>query len=175
MRRTYLIAGLVALLVAGAAAWYLVSPGMTLKAMVAAAKANDTERLSTYIDYEALRQDMKADLTARLRSEAKRDKGPAGEIGLAMGMAMMGPMIDSMVSPEGLRAAFAKLDEAEAAAGRGEKAGKTPEPVIERRGLDRFLVSNPATPGSGLVFERRGLGWKLTGIELAPEEAPAPR
>ena len=39
MRKAYWIAGLALLLVAAAAGWYVLSPGITLKAMVAAAKA----------------------------------------------------------------------------------------------------------------------------------------
>jgi hypothetical protein len=175
MRRTYLIGGLIALLVVAIVVWDGLSPGLTLKAMVSAAKANDTDRLSSYIDYDALRQDMKTDLTARLEAEARKDKSPSGQMGLAMGKAMMGPMVDAMISPQGLKAAFASLDAAgKAAGGKGRQPAKPPKPVIERHSLNRFIVSNPATPGSGLVFERRGLGWKLSGIALPPEEAKRP-
>lgn len=171
MRRTYLLGGIAALLLAAVAAWYFVSPGLTLKAMVAAARANDADRLSAYVDYEALRRDMKADLTARLEAEARKAGGRRGEMGLAMGKALMGPMVDSVVSPQGMKAAFAAMKVGESARG-GGVPDDAPEPVIEREGLGRFLVRNRVTPDSALVFERRGLGWKLVGIDLGEPSAP---
>jgi Protein of unknown function (DUF2939) len=177
MRRTYLVGGLAALLVAAAAGWYFASPWLTLKAMVSAAKANDADRLSAYIDYEALRRDVKADLTARLEAKARKEGGLAGKLILAAGKAAIGPTIDATVSPQALKAVFAAMGgSGPAEAGGPESAGtgggrKLPLPRIEREGLDRFRVGNPVTPGSALVFERRGLGWQLTGFELAPEKA----
>jgi hypothetical protein len=40
---------------------------------------------------------------------------------------------------------------------------------LERDGLSRFTarpVTEDGRPGTGLVFERRGLGWTLVSVEL---------
>lgn len=189
MRRIYVGVAAAAVLVAALfAGWYFVSPGLTVKAMVEAAQENDEARFSSYVDYPALREDMKAELTGRLQEEAKRDGSPGAKLGLAMGMAMMGPLVDSMVSPGGMKAAFASLAKEQAAkgkaqpggagaAGKGDAAGAKsepePEPEIRRIDFDTFVVTGKGTPGSGLVFERRGLGWKLAGVELSPAPPPA--
>ena len=173
-RKSYIVAGVVLLaLLAVVGGWYYASPGLTVKAMVEAAQANDEARFSSYVDYDALRADMKNELTARLQEEAKRDGSAEAKLGLAMGMAMMGPIVDSMVSPGGMRASFANLAKEQSAArakGKGaEKKGALPaEPEIRRQGLNAFIVTGKDTPGSGLVFERRGLGWKLSGVDLPP-------
>jgi hypothetical protein len=167
MRKTYWMAALALALLAGLAAWAYFSPVLTVRAMAAAADANDSDRLSSYIDYDALRRDLKAELSARLEAEARKQSGPGAGLGLAVGRAMVGPMVDAMVSPRGLKTAFAAI-----ARGEGGKAKAGPRPAIDRDGLGRFRLSNPAAPDSALVFERRGLGWKLVGIEL-PEPAPA--
>jgi hypothetical protein len=177
MRRTYLAAGLALVLVAAAAAWYFVSPGLTVQAMVEAAEGNDESRFSSYVDYPALRADMKAELTARLQAEAKRDGSAEAKVGLAMGMALMNPLVDSMVSPQGMKTAFANLAKEEAAmkkapGGDTRPAGEKPRPEIRRLGFNRFMITGKETPGSGLVFERRGLSWKLAGIDLPPSGAP---
>jgi hypothetical protein len=180
MRRIHLVAGAALLLLVAAAAaaggWYALSPGWTVKAMVEAARTGDEARFSRYVDYPALRADMKAELADTLQAQAKRDPSPQAKLGLAVGMALMGPMVDRMVSPAAMKTAFAKLAEtAPSTAGgpKGEKSinkGNKPEmPEIHRDGLNRFLVSARDKPDSGLVFERRGLGWKLTGIDL-PEK-----
>jgi hypothetical protein len=177
MRKTHIAAAIAALLIVFAGGWYFLSPAWTLTQMVAAARANDEDKLSAYIDYPMLRRDMKADLTARMKAEAKRENNPKARMGLAMGMAMVGPMVDAMISPAGMKTAFAAMDKKAlvAAAKAGVKAARPKqarEPRIERLSFDRFLVYNKETPGSGLVFERRGLGWKLAGIDL-PAEPPA--
>ena len=189
MRKPIIFAGIAVLaLVAIVGGWYYASPGLTVKAMVEAAQKNDEARFSSYVDYEALRTDMKAELTARLQEEAKRDGSAEAKLGLAMGMAMMGPIVDSMISPDGMKGAFAsfakdqqaatadaKSDGAKSGGGRAEsrKKGLPAEPQIRRQGLNRFIVTGKDTPASCLVFERRGLSWKLSGIDLPTMPAKA--
>ncbi|HEY0150139.1 MAG TPA: DUF2939 domain-containing protein [Allosphingosinicella sp.] len=184
MRKTYIIGGVVAVLIAAAGAWYYASPGMTVKAMVEAAQKGDEARFSSYVDYAALRADLKSELTNRLQEEAKRDGSAEAKLGLAMGMAMMNPIVDSMVSPKGMTVAFANLARRQDAAKEGGKSpaeakavkgGIPADPEIRRQGLNSFVVSGKDTPDSGLVFERHGLGWKLSGIDLPalPAKAPA--
>ena len=177
MRKPVVFASIaLAALLALAGGWYYLSPGLTVKAMVEAAQENDEARFSSYVDYAALRADMKSELTNRLQEEAKRDGSAEAKLGLAMGMAMMNPIVDSMVSPTGMKTAFANLarqQQAAKAKGGGDQEaaakGSIPlDPEIRRDGLSRFIVTGKDTPGSGLVFERSGFGWKLTGIDLAP-------
>jgi hypothetical protein len=177
MRRIHVVTGLALVLIAAAAAWYFISPGLTVQAMVQAAEGNDEARFSSYVDYPALREDMKAELTARLQEEARRDGSAEAKVGLAMGMALMNPLVDSMVSPQGMKTAFANLAKEEAATKKGETSGGKaaeggkPRPEIRRLGFNSFIVTGKDTPGSGLVFERRGLSWKLAGIDLQPSRA----
>jgi hypothetical protein len=193
VRKPIVLAGIALLaLVALVGGWYYASPGFTVKAMVEAAQDGDEARFSSYVDYDALRSDMKSELTTRLQEEAKRDGSAEAKLGLAMGMAMMNPIVDSMVSPKGMQTAFANLAKQQQAAksgaagakseagkaASGEGGGANPavpaDPEIQRQGLNRFIVTAKDTPGSGLVFERRGLSWKLAGIDL-PAAAPAAR
>ena len=165
MRKTYWIGGAALLLVAAATAWAWLSPAWTLNAMAAAARDNDADRLSAYIDYRALRRDLKADLRARLESDARKRRMPGGEFGVALGRALIEPLTESIVSPRGMKAAFAVLGRDKGGSGEGERR----DPVIERDGLGRFVARDAAGDGPAFVFERRGLGWKLVGIDLPPE------
>jgi hypothetical protein len=188
MRKPYLIGGIAALLLALGIGWYFASPWWTLRQVAAAAQDNDPDKLSAFVDYEALRRDLKGDLTQRMREEVTRDDSPAAKLGMAVGMAMMNPMVDAFVSPAALKLALARMKVGKkasasdgvgkggAASGGGTGAsrqeGAKPEaekaPRIERLGFSRFRVEDPQNPGSGLVFERRGLGWKLAGVDLPP-------
>lgn len=176
-RRTAIAGGVVLLVLAVVGAWYYLSPGWTLRSMVEAAKASDEERFSSYVDYAALREDLSAEMSRRLKAEADKDGNPAAQLGAAMGMALMKPLVDAMVSPQGMRIAFAALakEEQDASQGKPGEGGKARQmPNIERIGLNRFRVSGETTPGQGFVFERRGLGWKLVGVDLAPEGGTQP-
>ena len=158
-----------ALVIAFGASWYFLSPAWTLRNMKAAAEANDPDALNAYVDYPALREDMKAEIMARLMAEAQKDKTGFGGIGMALGSAMIGPMIDGMISPAGMRAALI--------AKRNQPPGaKTPpglavpdERVIMRRSFSEFLVASKDQPNSGLVFKLHGMSWKLSGVDLPPD------
>jgi hypothetical protein len=164
------LAGVAILLLALGAGWYFLSPAWTLREMVSAAKANDVKKLSSYIDFPALKKDLKADLNARFEAEAKSGD-PTARIGVAIARSMMDGVINAFVSPGGLRATLVTFDESDAPPD-VRKAGK---PRIERLGFNRFRLSREGTPGSGFVFERRGLGWKMVGVDLAPNPArPSP-
>lgn len=161
-----------AALVAAALAWAWFSPLYTLNQIRSAAEARDAERMSRYIDYPALREDLKGDFRRTLMAEAARQPQTGMDaMAATIGMALAGPMVDAMVTPEGVQAMFdrqagdaAKANGAEPA-GRPSLAAAAPgeTPEIERRGLDEFLVRGKDGKG-GMVFRRRGLGWKLVGV-----------
>lgn len=172
MRRKYVLAAVAVLLVAIAAgtAWYLLSPALALRSMVAAAKANDEPTLSSYIDYDALKADLKKDLSARFEAEAKKTDDPTAKMGVAIARSMMDGVINAFVSPAGLRATLVTFDESDVPPAMKKNAGK---PKIERLGFNSFRLSREENPGSGFVFERRGLGWKMVGVDLAAEPPAA--
>jgi hypothetical protein len=161
----------IAMAVIAAAGWYFGSPPYTLSRMKSAAEAGNSDALAGYVDFPALREDLKAELMAKMAAEARKDTSGFGGLGLAFGSAMIGPLVDGFVSPAGLRAAFiAKRNDAAKPkpAGPVQVADK---PVIKRRGLSEFLLASEEEPNSGLVFTRHGLGWKLSGVDMPPAAA----
>ena len=160
------------MIAAVAIAWYFMSPWYTLKQMRDAAQANDADALSAYVDFPALREDMKSEIMARLVVEAQKDKSGMGALGKAMATAMIGPMIDGFVSPAGLRAAFIANRNRDAAQPTNKATGAfdvSDNVEIERRSFDEFAVSNKTRPDGKMIFKRQGLGWRLSGVDL-----PAP-
>jgi Protein of unknown function (DUF2939) len=161
-----LIAALIILgLIAGG--WLYASPLWTLKAMRSAAVAKDDKALSSYVDFEALRGDVKAKAKAKLDQEAKKEGGGLGGLGALLGSAMVGPMVDAVVSPQGIAAILT----GEAKIGSGGPAGSAKEPSdaveIEREGFSTFRVHKSGAAKSGtMVFTRSGLSWKLSGMDL---------
>ncbi len=102
-----IVAAVLVLLIV-AAAWWYASPIWTLRAMRDAAKDHDAARLSAYVDYPALREDLKADLGRYVMSEAAKRPGDAGsKLGAVIATAFLGPIVDAAVSPEGVEAMLA--------------------------------------------------------------------
>lgn len=181
-----------------AAAWYFAAPAYTLSRMKAAAEANDSAALSAYIDFPALREDLKAEIMAQVTAELRRHpEAPFAGIGGAMAGAMVGPVVDAMISPAGLRTMFTLARPAAggpAATGpatsrppspapqvRLPRPGAAPpalrvadDPVIVRRGLSEFLVASRQDRRAGLVFRRHGLSWKLSGVDLPARDSAGP-
>ena len=158
------------IVIASSTLWYFESPKWALKGMKDAAQSHDADELNAYIDYPALRESLKAELMARMTAEAQKDKSGFGALGMAVGSVVMGPMIDGLVSPAGMRAALlANRQENTAPAVSVLHVPK--EPVIVRRTFSEFLVTAKGRPNSGLVFKRHGLSWMLSGVELPPDSS----
>ena len=154
----------VAIIVLLAAAWLTFSPYWTLSRMKAAAEANDAAALNGYIDYPALRENLKSDMAAMASAETVRRGGNPAQA--AMAMAFIGPMIDAYVQP----ATMTGMLTGRAAKGPAPKARITGDDVeVTRDSLKRFTVKSAdmrAGKGGGAVFEMRGLGWVMTRIAL---------
>jgi len=150
--------------------WYLISPWYSLNRMAAAVEARDSNALASYIDYEALRKDAKAELMRDLLGPLEASDAGSGEFGGLLADAMIGPTVEQMISPEGLARAFGQ-------GGRPQPSNAAPasEPVelslrgklrIDRKGLSTFLAASENEPGVKAEFRRNYLSWRLSGIEL---------
>jgi hypothetical protein len=163
-----------AMIIALGVAWYFASPWYTLKQMKSAAAANDADALSSYIDYPSLREDLKSDLMAQMMADASKDKSGFGPLGVAIGSALIGPAIDGMVSPAGVRAMMLSRHDKDRPGSVNVPAAPVKvesDPVIERRSFSEFVVRSKSDPDGGMVFTRHGLGWKLSGVDLPQKKA----
>jgi hypothetical protein len=168
-----------------------VSPYWAVRQLQQAAQAGDAGRISEYVDYPALRESLKADMQARIVApmlgDPKPKDSPYAALGAAIAGAILGPMVDSMVTPAGIAAMMkggptgrpqaAPLPETssappEASRARGEvRSGYS--------GINQFEVAypaegEPAGHAPALVFKRDGVfSWKLTKVRLPELPAPA--
>ncbi len=95
---------LAAFIVVAVAAYTYASPYIALSRMKTAADARDADALSQYVDYPALRTSLKqqlGDLLVR-RFTAEHGNNPLMLFGLAIGSALVGPLVDVYVTPEGV-------------------------------------------------------------------------
>lgn len=156
-----------------AAGWLYASPFWTLKAMRDAAEARDAEALAAYVDFPALRADLKSDLSAAMMAEMARARATEDMSARpdALGLAMLDPLIEGMVSPAGLQMMFAGNPAAASSATPAplREVSASGEVTVTRNGLSEFRVSGKGDDPAALVFRRDGLGWRLVGIDLPPQ------
>ena len=147
-RRGIWIAALLVLLGAG---WWFGSPWWTLWRMAGAAEAHDVKTLSAYIDYRAVREDMRARINARI---AER-----GGLGRRIGGTLKKAAMGAAIRPEGLRASFIL-----AGLGGKEKPLGPGDIRVLRDGFSQFRMVRRDGKGQVLVFRRDWFGWKLVAI-----------
>lgn len=177
-----LILAVVAFLVA-----YFATPILTVNAIVSAAKAGDEAALERNVDFPALRDSAKDELTARLMAEAQadpdlRDSGFGG-LGMMLAPMLVSGAVDALVTPSTI-AAMVRTAEAPDPADAAPSAPAEPErdsPDLRQsygyRDLNTFVLTmtDPDRPDQPLKFllTRQGLfGWKLSGIDLPERSSP---
>ena len=162
------------LLIAAIFAWYEVSPRYTLNEMREAAAEDNGAKLSNYVDYQALKIDLKGEIRRELLLEANR-RGAERNPLVQLGVALVPAGVELLVTPEAVRAMF-DVNSAASTTGRGPGAGGSGSGVmpvgipkenivIERHGLSEFKVKTKGKAGAA-VFRRYGLSWKLAGFDM---------
>lgn len=145
------------------AAWYWLSPSMTLENMANAASRRDGKGVAAYMDMDALRASTRQDAENALRNSV-----PSNNVFLnhrAITEALVGKIIDDIFSPQGTR----RLVE-----GQSDPAGNRHALAyrIILNGPNRFVARIDAPERVDLLFIRHGADWLLSAIHSRPEEPP---
>jgi len=172
MSRTLSAAVAIAVLLFAAA--YVGSPFWAARQFQAAALSADVERIDAAIDFPAVRESLKSQMTValtdRMRNDPDMRANPFAGLGMMVMPVIIDKAVDGFVTPEAMSAMIRR--------GRMERGA--PEPTIDRhvdydydyRTLDRFAVAVKASgterrDAPRFVFERRGLfSWKVIRLEL---------
>lgn len=175
--RKITIAAAVAAIAIAATAY--ASPYYALHQIKAALAERNAEALAEHVDFPALRASVKAQLeTSMARSiEATAGSGnPLAALGQSIASAMLGKMVDTMVSPAGVvalvnKSAVSPQAGADASADApADGARKKADYSASYAGVNTFVVrarDGNAQEGA-LVLQRHGVwGWKLSSIEIA--------
>lgn len=163
----------IATCLAAALGWYLASPWMVLYQMKSAVKQRDAAAVSEHIDFPALRENVKAELTAAMMAEATKHRGenPLSTAGSALALAFAGPMLDAMISPQGVAMMLKGEDEGLVPKAFRDTSSSDVEVTRAYKGLDTFEVKlasgQQADSSITLVFKRHGFAnWMLTSAQL---------
>jgi hypothetical protein len=164
----------------GAVLYY--SPLIAIRNMQQAIERRDAAAVADYVDFPALRDNLKNTFTAKLvAGEGSGKDAGVNAMVAAFGSLFIGTLVDAMITPEGLAevmrgkplgaAKAGALGKKKAAPVASEKARPEMEQTWHYETWNRVLVSTrergSTTPAVGLVLERQGLAnWRLTGFRF---------
>ncbi|HTK35080.1 MAG TPA: DUF2939 domain-containing protein [Caulobacteraceae bacterium] len=179
---------LAACLAAVALVYGLLQPVFVFQALANAGQAGDRDRLAAMVDFPAVREDLKDQLSARIDAALSKDRSPFGALGALLGPSVVDQVVDAAVTPEGV-AAIVRSGRAPLSELSARKTALPPPPEtappppaaaslapakartrFAYTGLNSFKATSVSKDGAelGWVLERRGLNWKLARIELPP-------
>ncbi len=171
------IAAAVVAAVFGAATW--ASPHIQLYRMRAAVEARDTRALVPYIDFSALQGSVTRLVMHRLGVDRMQDEASTNSLarfGQSMALAVIEPVVEAVVTPEGVRAMLEtgdiRLQPGQAPAGPApdQRPRDKVRYELAYRSLNQVVVQKEEEGGIAFVLDRDGLwSWKLVGIEQREE------
>ncbi|KAB8052671.1 DUF2939 domain-containing protein [Janthinobacterium rivuli] len=155
------------------------SPYYALHQIKTALAERNAEALAAHVDFPALRASVKTQLEASMARSIEATAGsgnPLAALGQSIASAMLGKMVDTMVSPAGVVALVNKsavspqADADGSADAPADGARKKADYAAGYAGLNTFVVrarDGNAQEGA-LVLLRHGVwDWKLSSIEIA--------
>ena len=172
---------------------YVCSPYWSLFQIKRAVDRGDGAYVSAHVDFPRLRESLKTSLEAETsRRMGKGDTTGFKALGAAFAAMMAGPVVDALVTPEGVIALMKGKNPGETTPQPSSDPGKTSATTDSEKfssskmkigkmgyeALDLFVVQiarDSQHPGKTesrptLLFSRTGLfGWKLCGIRISRE------
>lgn len=180
-KKSKLIYALISLILIGAAYF---QPYLTLYSVQSAIQKKDIKSLNSYIDYAALRQNFKNQINLQMM-QGMADQFSENKfsiIAMPLMQIFSDKIIDTMITPEALIALFQgkpsvnhnaekkknSLDQDGSESQQSEKRDIFSNSKFHYESLNEFITTIENRNGENIdfIFERRGLGWKITGINL---------
>lgn len=174
-----ILASILGLIIAGIGFFYA-SPYIVLNSIKNAAKAGDSEKVSAYIDYAAVRQSFKDQMNAYMLKQISTENNDTWEtLGAMMASTMVEKMVDAAVTPEGMTLMLQGKDFNQSLA---PNTAETSEQQTEMSALNystRYLSFNmfevtlrdqAQDTVLTVILLRDGLSWKVTKLLLPMHE-----
>jgi hypothetical protein len=136
---------LVIFLIIAALGFVYASPYIALNRVKQAADARDAQVVNEYVDFPALRASLKEQIAALLtrKVDIQKSGNPLAIVGAMIGAALVGPLVDSYATPDGVAAILNGIPP------RGDPGEKPPAPP--QASTERTASAASAAPVSGVT------------------------
>jgi hypothetical protein len=164
------------------AGYYFASPLLAMNDLKSAFLDKNADKVNRYIDYPSLREDLKGQLMAAaikdMQADPEMNDNPFAGLVAAMVGPLVNAMVDSYVTPSGMKTIMAlstgqEVSQDETSKNLVERAKELDEALKKTsfgyEGLDTFYLTATGDDGdqTKLLFARSGFAdWKLKGVVL---------
>lgn len=175
MNKNKLIASVAAISIVAA---FFATPYISVNSMEKAIAEHDSQRLTELVDFPVLKENLKGAITAKFTAEmAKSGKNDIGSnLGFMMASAFISPMIDAMVSPQGLASMMRGGKPLEGGKQEtGDKLSDDPNTVVTMgyKAFNTFAVDikdKASQKVVTLIFNRANvISWRLSDVRFPQE------
>ncbi len=173
--KKWLIAGL-CLLLAALAAYTVAGPYLALNGIRNVVASGDYGKLSYFVDFPKLRDSVTPQIQSRITAQLLQRLGRGNTASAASEVVTMisKPVIDAIVSPLGVATLLTGSTLARKITGPSDKniRARADDPLKDAKtryvSMSQFTATVTTAERKQLVFvfEREGLRWKLTGLQL---------
>jgi len=173
---------------AGVAGAWLASPYLAIHEIRSGARQRDPDKIIRYIDFPAVREDLKAQLigimTRKMQSDPGMAANPLAGLAAVIVVPMVNSVIDAYVTPSGVKGmiyATAPSPAQSTSKNSLESAlqqlpsglvDTLSEASLNSSEFNKFIVTSKTSAGKNLRFKFNRFGfadWRLVSIELPPE------
>ena len=167
-----------------AGGYFFASPFLAIQGLRSGFLSKNADQVSKYIDYPALQADLKAQLGVMMLKSLQNDPEMAANPFSGFAMAMITPMVNSMVDTYVTPSGMKTILESSAIDQSGANQDQTTQNLVARKrefdkaldktsmgyeGLEKFQLTATADDGkkTKLLFNRQGFAdWKLKAVVL---------
>jgi len=172
------ILALVGFIVIGFASYIVAGPYLTVHGIKSSIKENDTDRLSSYVEFNLLRKNLKEQFNATMIKNSGEDmkQNPFAMMMVGVASQLVDGLVDVYVSPasialllDGERPAYtARSSYTETKSNQKSRREPLKEYTTKFVSTDRFYVYTKGANEEEItvVLQRFGLEWKITNIIL---------
>jgi hypothetical protein len=139
-----------------------------------AARKCDNQAMNELVDFPALRESVKQNVSGAVAGVTGRRQNPLGVLGGILAGAVAGPVVDAVVTPQGVSALVEGVRPGERHSSSGTRDGvRAPNLKVKRgyEGMDLFVVhfvdKDNGRERMALLLRRQGLiHWRLSGVRV---------
>lgn len=162
-------------ILAAIAAFFIYAPYRTVAKIERGIVNRDGEAIAKHIDFPSLRENVKAHMNSTL-AEEKESNNPLLAMGAALSGSAVNSAVDALVTPQGFITMVSSAARFAGDTGASSKAQPLARASKRYHSFNRFAVTlknEQKEVQMRFVLQRKGLGWKVTDMDVPTEALQA--
>ncbi|HEV7589326.1 MAG TPA: DUF2939 domain-containing protein [Longimicrobium sp.] len=156
-----------------AGVWLYFTPYLAMNKLQKAARQGDEQAMAELVDFPSLRESVKGNVRSAVEHSVGRERNPLGMLGGILAGAVAGPVVDAVVTPQGIAALTEGERPGQRRGSDGDSRVRVKNVKVKRgyEGFDLFVVhfvsKDDGHERMALLMRREGIArWRLSGVRI---------